>query len=297
MKKSKSIIEWSKKLKKVCFFQKKKGKNYCITCEKYYIMFFVVISADMGMVQNTYTIIGIFTCICFCAENYARGETGIKMNIAIPFLVSLLTGVMGYYFLGLFYRKKEPERSNSAFVFSKKNFIISSIYFVLSISLIFILLMKTGEKGSTFISFVLLFSFLFFSAAIDYFENIIPNSLVLYGLGVFVVTTLINVFVNNISFKESLLASAFGGIGIGGILLIIALIAKSALGMGDVKLFFVIGLVLGLQDTYYVLLVSIIIMAVVSIVLLILKKVSRKTKIPMAPFVALGFLVCVILGM
>ena len=34
----------------------------------------------------------------------------------------------------------------------------------------------------------------------------------------------------------------------GGVLLVVALIVKSALGMGDVKLFFALGLFYGLQD-------------------------------------------------
>jgi len=78
---------------------------------------------------------------------------------------------------------------------------------------------------------------------------------------------------------------------------VIALIVKSALGMGDVKMFFVIGLLYGLSNTYSILLFSVLVMAIVSIVLLIMKKVTRKTAIPMAPFVAFGFLLNVLMGM
>ena len=91
--------------------------------------------------------------------------------------------------------------------------------------------------------------------------------------------------------------SGIGGIVCGGVLFIIALIAKSALGMGDVKLFLVLGLLYGLTDAYGILLFSVIAMGIVSIILLIAKKVTRKSTIPMAPFVIIGFLLSILAGM
>ena len=79
-------------------------------------------------------------------------------------------------------------------------------------------------------------------------------------------------------------------------MLLIALIVKSALGMGDVKLFTVLGLIYGLSITYSILLFTIIIMAIISIILLIAKKVTRKTAIPVGPFTIIGFLLCMLAG-
>ena len=75
-----------------------------------------------------------------------------------------------------------------------------------------------------------------------------------------------------------------------------SLIVKKALGMGDVKMFFVIGLLYGLENTYTILLVSMLIMAIVSVILLITKKATKKSAVPMAPFVAVGLLINIILG-
>ena len=66
--------------------------------------------------------------------------------------------------------------------------------------------------------------------------------------------------------------------------------------MGDVKMFFVIGLLYGLENTYTILLVSMLIMAIVSVILLITKKATKKSAVPMAPFVAVGLLINIILG-
>lgn len=134
-------------------------------------------------------------------------------------------------------------------------------------------------------------------AWVDLQEKIIPNQLILVGLGLWIIEVLTEVFLFSVDIREVLLFSTLGGGVWGGLLILIALIAKTALGMGDAKMFIVIGLIYGLNNTYSILLFSIFIMAVVSIVLLLLKKVSRKTAVPMAPFVLIGFMLCIFLGM
>ncbi len=134
-------------------------------------------------------------------------------------------------------------------------------------------------------------------AWVDFREKIIPNHLILVGLLLWVIEVLVELCVFAVDIRTILLFSALGGGIWGGIFVIIALLTKTALGMGDAKMFFVIGLIYGLNNTYAILLISLLIMAVISIVLLILKKVDRKTAVPMAPFVLIGFILCIFLGM
>lgn len=132
---------------------------------------------------------------------------------------------------------------------------------------------------------------------IDARERIIPNSLIGIGLLFWLILMLLDIFVGGTPWLQLLVFSGIGGIACGGLLFVIALIVKSALGMGDVKMFFVLGLLYGLTDAYGILLFSIIAMGVVSIALLIAKKVTTKSTIPMAPFVILGFFLSIIAGM
>ena len=132
---------------------------------------------------------------------------------------------------------------------------------------------------------------------IDAREKIIPNSLIGVGLLLWLVLILLDIIVGGTPWLQLLVFSGIGGIACGGLLFIIALIVKSALGMGDVKMFFILGLLYGLTDAYGILLFSIIAMGVVSIALLIAKKVTTKSTIPMAPFVILGFFLSIIAGM
>ena len=133
-------------------------------------------------------------------------------------------------------------------------------------------------------------------AIIDGKLKIIPNRMILVGLGFWLVLVLLDIFVAQTRWETVILYSAIGGLITGGVLMVIALLVKSALGMGDVKMFFVLGLLYGLSDVYYILLLSLVMMAVVSLVLLLLKKVTAKTAVPMAPFVVLGFLVFLFCG-
>ena len=132
---------------------------------------------------------------------------------------------------------------------------------------------------------------------IDLREKIIPNVLIGAGLLFWVVIALLDIFVAGNPWTVTLMFSLSGGLVLGGILFVLALILKTALGMGDAKMFLVLGLLYGLNDTYTVMLLSMVIMSVVSLVLLALKKVTPKTAVPMAPFVAVGFLLSILAGM
>ncbi len=131
---------------------------------------------------------------------------------------------------------------------------------------------------------------------IDFKEKIIPNALIVTGICFWAILTTVDILVAQSSVKQVLLYSLVGGLLCGGILFSIAIIVKTALGMGDVKMFTVLGLLYGVSNTYSILLFSMVLMAIVSIVLLILKKVTKKTAVPMAPFVVVGFLICVLGG-
>lgn len=131
---------------------------------------------------------------------------------------------------------------------------------------------------------------------IDAREKIIPNVMILVGLLGWGVFSLIEIFLGGTSPLKLLIHSALGGGICGGILFVIALIVKTALGMGDVKMFFVLGLLYGVADAYGILLFTVIAMAVVSFLLLITKKVTLKTAIPMAPFVSIGFFLSILAG-
>ena len=131
---------------------------------------------------------------------------------------------------------------------------------------------------------------------IDVKEKIIPNHLIVFQFVFWLIISILEITLGKTSLISVLSFSLLGAFACGGVMFVIALIVKSALGMGDVKMLAVLGLFYGLANTYSILLFSTLIMAVLSIILLILKKVNRKTAIPMAPFVIIGFIVNILAG-
>ncbi|WKA52450.1 A24 family peptidase [Planococcus liqunii] len=83
---------------------------------------------------------------------------------------------------------------------------------------------------------------------------------------------------------DALLGAAAGF----GILLLIAIVSKGGMGGGDIKLFFVIGLVLGTSGTLMTLFFASLIGAIAGIIQLRVRNQDRKTPVPFGPSIALG---------
>ncbi|MCM3611378.1 prepilin peptidase [Planococcus sp. MERTA32b] len=91
---------------------------------------------------------------------------------------------------------------------------------------------------------------------------------------------------------DSLLGAATGFL----ILLLISIVSKGGMGGGDIKLFFVIGLVLGTGGTLMTLFFASLIGAIVGIIVLRVTKQGRKTPIPFGPSIAAGAVIVYFYG-
>ena len=130
-----------------------------------------------------------------------------------------------------------------------------------------------------FFKSLVLMPVLLVAAIIDLKEQIIPDSLVVFGL---VSGTLFALAGGSRLIRDAVLGAAAGG----GILLVIVLVSKGGMGWGDVKLSAVIGLFLGWQSTLVALYISFISGVVVSLLLLFTGKKGRKDPVPFGPFLS-----------
>ena len=80
--------------------------------------------------------------------------------------------------------------------------------------------------------------------------------------------------------------NGYGPFFCGGLLELIRLISKGGIGMGDVKLMTACGFYLGIVPGIFVLMLSYMLAGLFCLPVLLLKKASLKTRIPMAPFFA-----------
>lgn len=118
---------------------------------------------------------------------------------------------------------------------------------------------------------------------------IIPNRvLLLFGAAIFIM----RLFAPLAPWWDGLLGAAVGF----GILFIIAVVSNGGMGGGDIKLFFVIGLVLGTVGTLLTLFLASLIGAVAGIIILKKTKQGRKTPVPFGPSIAAAALIVYFYG-
>lgn len=130
-----------------------------------------------------------------------------------------------------------------------------------------------------FVFAVLLNLILIVVSCIDLKYHIIPNKIVIF--------TLILGIIFAFTLKINLVNVFLGMITGSGIIFLLALIPK-AMGGGDVKLMFSLGLFLGFPKVIWAICLAFIFAAIISIILLIFKIKKCKDSIPFGPFLALG---------
>jgi len=118
---------------------------------------------------------------------------------------------------------------------------------------------------------------------------LIPNRILLFF---FILFSIERMLIPLSPIYDSLLGSFVGF----ALLYVIAVISKGGMGGGDIKLFAVIGLVLGTKDVLLAFFIATIVGTLFSLFGMISKKLTRKSAIPFGPFISLGALVAYFYG-
>lgn len=158
-----------------------------------------------------------------------------------------------------------------------------------STAILYIIMLYTFGFSIQLIEFLLLIPMFISVFVIDYREQIIPNRLVLtiFEVG------LVFAFIAGISSSSLFIDKIIGMLAGSGIFLLITLIGgaiagKEAMGFGDVKLMGALGLIFGLINTIMITVLSFLLGAIISIVLLASKKKKTNEYIPFGPFIILA---------
>lgn len=145
--------------------------------------------------------------------------------------------------------------------------------------------------------YLILLCAMFVIAWIDQHDRRIPNRILIFLLTIRMVLLVVE-WITVPAMGMALLISSLLGLLIGGGLFLIAhFISRGGVGMGDVKLFAVIGFYVGGGSIMPVVFLSALSSALYSVVMLALKKISLKAEIPFAPFVLVGMILAMALGM
>ncbi len=85
------------------------------------------------------------------------------------------------------------------------------------------------------------------------------------------------------------LSAAFPGVLVGVVLIVVSILTRGEIGIGDGIVFMVSGLVFGIYENGVLLFLSLVFTAFVSAILMVAKHVGRKYTLPFVPFVFIGY--------
>lgn len=133
-------------------------------------------------------------------------------------------------------------------------------------------------------------------ALIDGRCHIIQNRMVLVGLAAFLLFTLGEWLLLHVSLSV-LLKNAGLGLAMGfGVFALCAVLSKGGMGAGDVKLFSVLGLLLGWEGTFLLIFLTTLLIAVTGIILILRKQKEKSSRLPAGPFILLAMAAAMLLG-
>ncbi|CQR48014.1 Type 4 prepilin-like proteins leader peptide-processing enzyme [Paraliobacillus sp. PM-2] len=110
---------------------------------------------------------------------------------------------------------------------------------------------------------------------------VIPNKILLFFLPIFI---LIRFFSPLQPWWSSIVGALIGFF----LIFFIILFSKGGMGAGDMKLFAILGVVLGYQGILLTFFIAVLLGSISSAILLLLKQVDRKTAIPFGPYICIA---------
>ena len=155
---------------------------------------------------------------------------------------------------------------------------------------------ETLIENLELIKYIILIPILLIVFTIDYKHRIIPNrlNLTMFEIGIIIA------FIYGISNVAITINMLLGMILGGGIFLIITLVTKiiygkESMGLGDAKLMGALGLYFGVSNIIAIVLMSFLVGAILSIILLVTKKKKINEAIPFGPFIVISCIISMII--
>lgn len=177
----------------------------------------------------------------------------------------------------------------------RPNYILMLVTSIIYVGLIYVYgIQDTIVANLNLIQFMILTPMLLSAFVIDYHHQIIPNRLNLTIFEVGILFTFLYAL-SDIAISINLLLGMLAG---AGIFLLITLVGgifygKEAMGFGDVKLMGALGLYFGLSNIIIITLLSFLIGAILSIILLVSKIKKTSEYIPFGPFIVLATMISI----
>ena len=142
----------------------------------------------------------------------------------------------------------------------------------------------------TMAKWLILSLFLVVIAIKDIQEYRIPNKVLLLAFYVRIIIFITELLMNKVKVNDFIVKTiVVVAILIAGI--IINIVTHNGIGFGDIKLFIIVALYVNINDILGIIINSIFIMGIITIILLVIRRKSRKDIVPFAPAILLAVIV------
>lgn len=182
-------------------------------------------------------------------------------------------------------------------VVSKKNILIySTIFIVINIAIaIFFMVMYNSNSVLFSLKRFCVLALLWPVGLIDFKTYKIPNAFILIGLILRVILIVPELIFENTYVLGNLITEVIAAVAISLAAFLCSICMKNSIGYGDIKLFIIMGLFLGMNGIWTAVFMSLIVAFFVAIFLLATRKKGKKDVVPFAPSIMIGTYISVIL--
>ena len=219
------------------------------------------------------------------------------MTIAVIIVLSALLTAAGYVFVCCYLQQvgfRAIDRQILKITPVRLGYLIANVVGIGTLLVIFEAVYSLDVIRQ--IKLLVLVAVLFPAAAIDFRVQKIPNQLLAAALLMRVLIYAAEFAVSVPDAVNTLKDGLLGAAVIGGFFLLLLLVFKNSIGMGDIKLFAVMGLYQGMWGALNAVFFSLLVSFFLSIVLLITRKKSRKDTISFGPSILLGTIIAMALA-
>ena len=212
------------------------------------------------------------------------------VHILFYVLIAFIGGIVGQFidYINIAFLNERKILNKQTLKEYKKVFKTNYLLIIINI-ILYIALLYKFKISLDLLKFMILVPMLLSAFVVDYKIQIIPNRLNFTMFEVGIIFTFI-FGIQNLSVAKDMLQGMFVG---GGIFLLITLIGgliagKEAMGLGDVKLMGALGLYFGTVSISLISVLSFLIGAIISVIVIIRKKNRDDEYIPFGPFIVLA---------
>lgn len=219
------------------------------------------------------------------------------MTMAVNIVLSVLLIAAGYVFVCCYLKQvglKALDKNTLKITPVKLAYLIANVVAIGTLIAIFETVYSLDVIRQ--MKLLVLVTFLFPAAAIDFRVQKIPNQLLAAALLIRVLIYTAEFAISVPEAVDTLKDGVLGAVLIGGFFLLLLLVFKNSIGMGDIKLFAVMGLYQGMWGALNVVFFSLMVSFFLSVGLLITRKKSRKDTISFGPSILLGTIIAMALA-